>query len=158
MGQICYPSESWVFKSRFSFKVILHGQQQFYIQYKVCWILYRMICALSLSKPFLCIKITFQSPPRIRFSTSVNFYLPIPPLLVHNIFLTIPSSIPQQLFTSLFLRTTIPTIYTRNIFPTSDTENWHSCNFSLLLQSMESDSKAHGYWFSIVQVLKIGVL
>ena len=101
MGQTCYPSESWFFKSRFSFKVRQHGQQQLYIQYQVCWILSRIIRALSLSKPFLCIKPTFQSPPRIRFSTSVNFYLPIPRLLVHKIFLTLPSSIPHQFLTSL---------------------------------------------------------
>ena len=33
--------------------------------------------------------------------------------------LTFPSSIPQQFFTSFFLRTTTPTSYTKNIFPTS---------------------------------------
>ena len=33
--------------------------------------------------------------------------------------LTLPSSKPQQFFTSLFLRTIILTIYTKNIFPTS---------------------------------------
>ena len=33
--------------------------------------------------------------------------------------LTLPSSIPQQFCTSLFLRTTIPTIFTKNIFPIS---------------------------------------
>ena len=34
--------------------------------------------------------------------------------------LTLPFYITQQFFTSLFLRTTIPTIYTKNIFPTSN--------------------------------------
>ena len=33
--------------------------------------------------------------------------------------LTIPSSIPQQFFTSLFLHTNIPAIYTKNVFPNS---------------------------------------
>ena len=33
--------------------------------------------------------------------------------------LELPSCIPQQFFTTLFLRTTIPKIYTKNIFPTS---------------------------------------
>ena len=33
--------------------------------------------------------------------------------------LTLPFSIPQQFFTSLFLRRTMSTIYTKNIFPTS---------------------------------------
>ena len=73
--------------------------------------------------------------------------------------LTLPFYITQQFFTSLFLRTTIPTIYTKNIFPTSNIlpiqavssdqgareccEDWHCFNLSLLLQSMDSDSKAH---------------
>ena len=33
--------------------------------------------------------------------------------------LTLHSSIPQQFFKFLFLRTTMPTIHTKNIFPTS---------------------------------------
>ena len=36
--------------------------------------------------------------------------------------LTLFSSIPQQIFTSLFLRTIIPTIYTKNVFSTSAIE------------------------------------
>ena len=32
--------------------------------------------------------------------------------------LILPSSIPHHFFTFLFLRTTIPTIYTKNVFPT----------------------------------------
>ena len=39
-----------------------------------------------------------------------NSYLQ-PPLIL-------PSSIPHHFFTFLFLRTTIPTIYTKNVFPT----------------------------------------
>ena len=72
--------------------------------------------------------------------------------------LTLPSCITQQLFTSLFLRTTILTIYTKNIFPTSNIlpiqaasryqevrEYWGLAlfNFSLLPQSMDSDCRAH---------------
>ena len=60
---------------------------------------------------------TLKSPLKIRSSTSVNFYLHIPHLLIHKIILPIStSSIPQQFFTFLFLRTTIPTIYPKNIF------------------------------------------
>ena len=73
--------------------------------------------------------------------------------------LTLYSYITHQFLNSLFLRTTIPTIYTKNIFPTSNIlpiqavssdqgareccEDWHCFNLSLLLQSMDSDSKAH---------------
>ena len=39
-----------------------------------------------------------------------NSYLQFP--------LILPSSIPHHFFTFLFLRTTIPTIYTKNVFPT----------------------------------------
>ena len=57
------------------------------------------------------------------FSTSVNFHLPIPLLRVRKIIHTNPINtnflLPQQFFTSPFLRTTIPAICTRNIFPTS---------------------------------------
>ena len=60
---------------------------------------------------------TLKSPLKIRSSTSVNFYLHTPNLLIHKIILPIStSSIPQQFFTFLFLRTTIPTIYPKSIF------------------------------------------
>ena len=45
--------------------------------------------------PYLLIKSSLQSP------------------------ITLPFSIPQQFFTSLFLRTAIPTIYIKSVFPTS---------------------------------------
>ena len=73
--------------------------------------------------------------------------------------LTLCSYITQQFFTSLSLRTTIPTIYTKNIFPTSKIfpiqaawsdqgareycEDWHCFNLSILPQSMDSDSRAY---------------
>ena len=73
--------------------------------------------------------------------------------------LTLPSYIIQQFFTSVSLRATIPTIYTKNIFPTSNIlpiqaasrdqeareycEDWHCFNLSLPPQSMDSDSRAH---------------
>ena len=59
MGQTFYPSKSWVFKSHFPFKVRQHCQRQLYLQYKVCWILYRMVSAPSFSQPSnnsLCIQ------------------------------------------------------------------------------------------------------
>ena len=118
MHQTRYPSKRWVFKSRFSFKIRQHGQQQLYIQYKVCWILYKMKGTPSFLQPYLWIQPMLQSPPKIHSSTPVNFHLPIAPLFVPKIILTIPLTLPfsisQQFFTSLFLRTTIPAIYTKN--------------------------------------------
>ena len=45
-----------VFKSRFSFKVRQHNQQNLYLQYKVCWIIYKMVGAPSFSQPYLCMQ------------------------------------------------------------------------------------------------------
>ena len=103
--------------------------------------------------------------------------------LFHHYFLTKSSlqsplillpSIPQQLFTSLFLRTTIPVIYTKNISPTPDIkqsqtplkdqgamescEEWPRFNLSLLPQSMDSDSRVYNQWFLVAQAQKVGVL
>ena len=84
--------------------------------------------------------------------------------------LTFSSSILQQFFTSFFLRTNIPTMYTKNILPTSTIlpiktasrdqwvwesfEDWHGFNFSFL-QDMDSENRAHNHWFFITQSLKI---
>ena len=60
-----------------------------------------------------------ESGPLFRWTFASLFH----PYLLTKLFLqspvTLPSSIPQQFFTSLFLRTIIPTIYTKNVFPTS---------------------------------------
>ena len=87
-----FRDKSWVFKSRFFFKVRQYGQQQLYLQYKMCWILYKMVCALSFPQPYLCIQPPLQSPPKIRYPTSVNFNFLILPLLVHKIILIIPTN------------------------------------------------------------------
>ena len=42
--------------------------------------------------PYLCIQPTLQSPSNICSSTSVNFHLPVHPLLVHKIILTISTN------------------------------------------------------------------
>ena len=60
-----------------------------------------MVSAPSFSQPYLCIQPTVHSPPKTRSSTSDNFHLPTPPLLVHKIILTIPTNIPF-LCTSIF--------------------------------------------------------
>ena len=123
MNQTRYPSKSWAFKSRLSFKVRQHGQQRLYFQCKLCWIFYKMVSAPSFSQPYLRIQPTFQSPPKNRSSTSANFHLPIPPLLYHKITLIIPTNSPF-LCSSVSFHLPLfaynhPNIYTKNIFPTS---------------------------------------
>ena len=176
MGQTRYTSKSWVFKSYFSFKVRQHGQQQLYIQYRVCWILYKRVGAPSFSQPYLFIQPPLQSPPKISFSTSVNFHLAISPLFFYSISLqfplTLPFFLPQQLFTSLFSRTIIPAICIKNIFllqPFSkfrlrqSTKELRSLvwNDSVLISPFflkDSDNRADNHWFLIAQAQKIGVL
>ena len=101
MGQAHYPSKSWVFNSRFSFKVRKHGQQQFYFQYKVCWILYEMVGAPSFSQPYFCIQPPLQSLTKILSSTSVNFHLPFSPSFFNKIIVTIQTNTPF-LYTTAF--------------------------------------------------------
>ena len=55
---------------------------------------WQVVGAYSFSQPYLRIQPPLQSPSKIRFSSSVNFHLPIPPLLVHKIILTIPNNTP----------------------------------------------------------------
>ena len=75
MGQTHYPSKSWFFKGNFSFKVRKHGQQQqLYLQYKVCWILYKKVSKtttkFSTKKPFFYF--SQFSPPYSTFTCSQN--------------------------------------------------------------------------------------
>ena len=131
----------------FSFKVRQHGQQRLHLQYKVCWFFCKVVSAPSFSEPYLFKQPPLQSPPKIR-SSLVNFHLPTLPLLIHKFILTIltNTSFLYQFLTSLFLRTTIPTIYTKTIFPINGPGSWHSFDLSLL-QSMDSNNRAHNHWF-----------
>ena len=64
------------------------------------------------SQSYLCIQPSLQSPPKFGFSTLDNFHLPIPPLLVCKIILTIPTKTrfpytsttfrPQKVCTNIF--------------------------------------------------------
>ena len=63
-----------------------------------------MVGAPSFPEPHLCIQPLLQPLPKIRSSTSVNFHLPIPLLLVHKIILTIPTN-------TTFLYTSTPKIF-----------------------------------------------
>ena len=67
----------------------------------------------------MCIQPPLQSSQKVHSSTLANFHLPIPLLLTHKTILTIPTTLPfsisEKYFTSLVLRTAIPTIYTKSI-------------------------------------------
>ena len=71
--------------------------------------------ALSFSQPYLCKQPTLQSPPKFFFN---KFHLPILPLLVHKIILTISTNTHFFYASALFLRTATLTIYIKGIFPT----------------------------------------
>ena len=90
------------FKRGFSFKVRQHGQQQLYLQYKVCWVLYKMVGTLSFSQHYLCMQPPMQSRPEIRSTTPNNFYLPILSILVHKNILTIPTNTPVLYTSTIF--------------------------------------------------------
>ena len=49
MGQTRYPLK--IFKSSFSVKVRQHGQEQLYLQYKVCEVLYKIVGAHHFHNP-----------------------------------------------------------------------------------------------------------
>ena len=108
-GSTRCPTKNWVFKSRFSFKVMQHSQQQhkvLHLQDKVCQVLYKMVSAPSFSQHYLCKQTTLQYSPKNRSSTSVNFYLLFHPYLFRKPSVqsppTSPSSMPQPFFTALF--------------------------------------------------------
>ena len=89
--------------------------------------------------------------------------------------LTLPSYIIQQFFTSVSLRATIPTIYTKNIFPTSNIlpiqaasryqdvreycEDWHCLisPFFLKVWTVIAGLTLN-HWFFIAQTQKIDIL
>ena len=112
------PIKKLSLQELFSFKVRQHGQQQLHLQYKVCWFFCKVVGTPSFSEPYLFKQPPLQSPPKIR-SSSVNFHLPTLPLLIHKFILAIltNASFLYQFLTFLFLRTTIPTIYPKTIFP-----------------------------------------
>ena len=127
---------------------------------KLCWVLYKMVGVSSLSQSNLCIQPMLQSPAETSSSTSVNFHLPIPPLLVHKFIFTIPINTPS-LYTSAILRLLLfaykhPINLHQKYFPTSTIlpiqtasrdqgvresfDDWHCFNLSLL-QGMDSENR-----------------
>ena len=177
-GSNTLPIKKLSHEEPLSFKVWQHVQQQLYLHYKVHWILCKMVGAPSFSEPYSCKQPPLHSPPKIRSSTSVNFHLPIHLCLFTNSSLqsplTLPSSIPHQFLTFLVLHPNIPTIKTKNVFPTSaisliqvasrdqgvrtSCEDKHCFDLSILSKSMGSDNRTHNHWFLIAQAQKIGVL
>ena len=161
IGQTSHLSKNWAFKSRFSFKVRQHGQHRVYLQYKVCWILYKMVSAFSFSQPYMWIQPPPQSPPKISSTTSTNFHLPIPSLLVHKIILTIPtntpflyiSSTPPYVCVQPSLQSTSKVFLyhshlsnldeSRNQWARESCEDWHYFNLSPLPKSIDRDNRVH---------------
>ena len=85
-------------------------------------------------------------------------------LLVHTTTLLISAKNSFLFFTSLFLHTTIPSVTIKIPQKRRDQgareycEDWHSSHLSLLPQNMDSDNRAHNYWFLSLRLRKIGVL
>ena len=136
-----YLSRSWAFKSRFYFKVRQDSPQQLYLQYKVSWILYKIVGAFSFSQTYLCLQ------PKIRSATSVILHHRTLPLLFHKVIFTIPTN-------TTFLYTSA--IFQLPIFACSQPYNLRQNYFSylsLLSQSIDRDSRAHNHWFLIASCL-----
>ena len=142
-----------------------------------------MVGAPSFSQPILWIQQTLQSLPRNSSSSSVNFHFPISPLLVRKIILTISTNTPflynsneyNSLFTYFFLRKTIATIYTKNIFRTSNIlpiqaaskhqevreycEDWHCLISPFFLKVWTVIAGlTQNHWFFTAQTQKIDTL
>ena len=88
--------------------------------------------------------------------------------------LTLPSYIIQQFFTSIFLHKSIPTIYTKNIFPTSNILPIQAASRDQRVSIVRTDTVVispfflkvwtvigeltHNDWFFIAQTQKIDIL
>ena len=172
MDQTCYPSKSWVFINHFFFKVRQHSQQQLYVlntEYAEfttkCYVLLHFHNFVRAYRhPY---NLQQKSVPLLQSIFTSLFH----PYLYQKSFLksplTLPSSIPQQFFTSQ-QSTTKNIFHTSAIYPIQaesrnqgtreSCKDWHSFNFVLLPQSMDSDNRAHNYLFLIVLARKIGLL
>ena len=140
-GSNTLPWKSWVFKGNFSFKVRQHSQKQLYLQYKVCWILCKMVGAYSFSQSYLCIQPRQQSRAKFCFSTSFYFLLPIPLLLLHKIILTIPTNTPF-LYTSVILHLFI---FEYNL-PNNLHQKYFHTSVNEPIQAASKDQEARKSW------------
>ena len=123
-----------------------------------------MVSAPSFSQPFLYIQPMLPSPAKSNSSNSVSFNVPITPLVVHKIILAIATNTPflctSAIFYLLLFVYNHPNNLHQNIFPTStispfqvasrdqgagESEDLHFFNLSILLQSMDSENRAHNH-------------
>ena len=65
-------------------------------------VLNKMVGAFSFLQPYWHIQPPLQPPPKICSSTSAIFHLPIPPLVVHKIILTISTNISFFYISAIF--------------------------------------------------------
>ena len=164
MGKTRYPSKSWVFKSRFSFKVRQHCQQQICLQYKVCWILYKLVAStIFTKKPSLYF--SQFSPPYSTATCSQNHpyklhwhsLSPYPGNFSPPFFCVQPSqNLHQQYFPTSILLPIQAAL--KHQGPREPCEDWHNFNLSLLPQSMDSNNRVKNHSFFIVKILKSCVL
>ena len=95
-------------------------------------------CFLYISPPHLFIQPPLQPLPKIPFSMSVFFYLPIPSPFFYK--------------TSTTISTNTPFLYNSGCVKSpmrrSFRENWHCFNLSLLDRRASS---AHNYWFLVAE-------
>ena len=139
MSQTRYPSKR-VFKSRFSFKIRQHGQQQLYFQYKVCWILCKMVGTPSFSQPCLFIQPTIST--KNPFFYQSIFTSLFHPFLLTKSFLQSPITIPFCIPPSFCVEPSQQ--YTPRIFSLPH----HFCQFRL-----RQGTRDRGSLFSINTVL-----
>ena len=152
--------------SNFSFKVRQHSQQQLYLQYKVCWILCKMVGAYSFSQPHLCVQPRLRSPPKIRFSTCSQIILTIPtntpflytPVILHLLIFAynLPNNLHQKYFLLLSMSQFRLCQRTRKLGVLARNDTVLVPH--LLPQSMDSDNRTHNHWLLIAQAQQIGIL
>ena len=129
-----------VFKSRFSLKVKQHGQKQLKTTGR---------CSLIFTTS-LVHKITPTISTKTRFSTSINFHLPIPLLFVHRITLTNPIN-TTYLYTSAIFH--LPNFAQNN--PINSHQKYfpylnHLANSGCVIRTRELESlvTTNTVWFS----------
>ena len=112
MGQIRFPSKSWVFTSRFAFIVRQNGQLQLSNNYATTMLNFcKILGAPSFSRFCLCIKTPQQKSLPLLQSIFISLYLP---LLVYKIVLTNPTNTPFLYTSAIFY---LPISYTKKYFP-----------------------------------------
>ena len=104
-GSPRYPSKN--FKSRFPFKVMQHGQQQYkvlHLQYKVYQILHKMVSVPSFSQHYSCMQPCNQRYNILQKAVPLlqSIFTSYSTLFVHKILLTISTNIPFFYTSAIF--------------------------------------------------------